>query len=102
MRWLVPVVLDMTVPRHEWMATFNDRSNLADLLAAARSCMTDACDRCEPENCAHRANLMTPIEFAEWVEEQVHRAGRAPLRLDHRENLEGGQHRRHGLELAVG
>lgn len=91
----------MTAPRREWMATFADRSNLADLLAAARSCMTDACDRCEPEDCAHRVNLMTPIEFAEWVEGEVRRSQREGETALTKEHKEAGARRRWRSEASA-
>ncbi len=92
----------MTAPRREWLRAFaQDHGTVSDVLAAARSCMSEACDE-SPEKCSHPRQRMTPLEFAQWLEEQLHRDASTPQRLDHRENREGGQHRRHGLELAVG
>jgi hypothetical protein len=75
-------------PRREWMMAFaNDRGTLTDLYAASRSCMTDACDD-EPEDCGHAVNQMTPLEFVQWVEEQIRlaqRGGESALTREHKE-----------------
>lgn len=64
-----------------WIATFADPATLSDLRAAASSCMGELCD-CEPEECEHREQLMTPIEFFQWVEREVHLAQRQPVRFE--------------------
>lgn len=64
-----------------WIATFADPATLSDLRAAASSCMGELCD-CEPEECEHREQLMTPIEFFQWVEREVHLARREPVRFE--------------------
>jgi hypothetical protein len=60
------------IPDRSWLRTFVDPDALRALLRAAKTCMAEA-DDCEPEDCPHRVNLMTPLEFAEWVEREVHR-----------------------------
>jgi hypothetical protein len=88
----------VTAPRLEWLRAFaQDRGTVSDLLAAARFCMAEACDE-PPEKCSHPQQRMTPLEFSQWVESQVHRAVRAPIRINHHETLEGGQRARRERE----
>ena len=74
--------------RRDWRETFEDPACLSDLVSAARSCMT-AADDCPPELCPHAVNRMTPLEFAEWVEDTIN--ARRATRLDHAENRRAGQ-----------
>ena len=80
------------LPRR-WLKTFAERSVLLDAYRAARSCMAEVDD--DPDRavmCGHRAvDMMTPLEFVEWIEMEVRRAGRghAP-RQDHTENRSAG------------
>lgn len=90
----------MTDARRDWMPTFADPAILSDLFKAARSCMRSA-DDCDPELCVHSVNRMTPMDFAQWVEDEIAAAKRAPIRLDHRETRQAGQVRRRNLEIVV-
>lgn len=64
----------MIDPPRAWLRTFADPAVLSDLLAAARSCMADV-DDCDPDECDHPEQLVTPLELAQWIEREVHRAG---------------------------
>lgn len=70
----------MTQQQRSWTARLGEPKTLSDLMRAARDCMRDACE-CVPADCEHPHNRMTPLEFAEWIEREVHRAQqeRAPL-----------------------
>ena len=84
-----------------WLTAFElDAAALSDLFAAARDCMAEG-DDCDPELCPHPEQRMTPLEFAQWVELEVKKAARAPIRLDQRENRQAGQYRRHGAEMVA-
>ena len=81
----------MTNLSRDWLATFADPAVRSDLRAAARSCMdyVDE-DPDEPEPCGHRqVDLMTPMEFVDWVEREVllDRQRPTPMRSDHRANM---------------
>lgn len=70
----------MTAARRMWLREFQENSVARwALQAAARSCMEDACERHEAEDCPCEANRMTPLEFAEWIMDEVDRAG-GPVR----------------------
>jgi len=78
----------MSAPR-DWLATFDDPAVLADLFEAARSYTRDGCVHQhrhngtvteDPDFCDCRENQIGPIEFAQWVEQELHhrrRRGRA-------------------------
>jgi len=89
----------MTQPRRAWIESFSDPAVLSDLFAAAKSYMAEG-DDCDPEHCPHPEQRMTPIEFAQWIEEQAAGVKRAPIRLDHRENRSAGQAARRSMEFA--
>jgi hypothetical protein len=91
----------MTDARRDWVPTFADPAVLSDLFKAARSCMR-AADDCDPELCAHPINRMTPMDFAQWVEDEINAAKRAPVRLDHHETRRAGQQLRRALEIVAG
>ena len=65
--------------RRPWTDTFRDPAVLSDLLAAAADCMRQACTSHELAECDCRTNLMTPAEFASWVEREVYIAQRSGL-----------------------
>jgi hypothetical protein len=79
--------------RGDWVATFSDEDAMKALVAAARSCMADACDDA-PEDCDHKVNLMTPLEFADWVERQVILASRRGEDARTREHKQAGARER--------
>lgn len=88
----------MTQGRREWLSTFADPAVLSDARAAAESCMREICQH-KPEECDCRANLMTPTEFVDWLEAEIHAAKREPVRFEkgHRPKARNGE----GLTLAV-
>lgn len=58
----------------KWMRTFGDRSVLLDAYRAARSCMGSICDD-PPDDCRCDETRITPLEFVEWMEAEIRRAG---------------------------
>jgi hypothetical protein len=91
----------VTAPRREFIKAFaTGRATISDVLAAARSLMSEGCDE-PPDRCGCPEQRMTPLEFAQWLESSVHKAQRAPVRLDQRENLEAGQRQRRQLEAVA-
>lgn len=74
----------------KWLDTFADRGVLLDAYRAARSCMSQICSD-EPDSCSCAENRFTPLEFVEWIEQQVRLEQRRPVRLDQRENRSAGQ-----------
>lgn len=64
-----------------WLATFADEAVLSDLRAAARACMAEL-DDCEPEECPHPEQRMSPAEFAQWVERAVHIEQQRPQKFE--------------------
>jgi hypothetical protein len=78
--------------RREWLCSLAGCTD--DILAAARACMRQL-DDCEPDDCEHPEQMMTPLEFAQWLEREVHRVATAPIRLDHHETRRAGQFTRH-------
>lgn len=86
-------------PAAKWLETFADRGVLLDAYRAARSCMREICDD-EPDACSCADNRLTPLEFVEWIEQQVRLEKAKPVRLDQRENRSAGQVR--PLHLIVG
>ena len=64
----------MSLRPRPWLPRFSDPAALSDLYAAARDCM--AVCSCEPEDCDHAVNQMTPLEFVEWLEAEGRRAAR--------------------------
>lgn len=65
----------MTLRKDSWLDTFEDPATLSSLLAAARACMAEGCDD-DPDQCVHPIQLVTPGEFAAWVQGEVLRRQR--------------------------
>lgn len=70
----------MSVPR-DWTATLADPAVVSDLFAAARDCMRQVCTD-DPAECSCQANLMTPLEFVEWLESERLAGERDPVRFE--------------------
>jgi len=88
----------MSIERRPWLATFADPVVLSDLFAAASDCMAQICAD-DPAECSCAGNLMTPLEFVQWLEVERHnaeRAGRSQFERGHRPR----SHRPNGLLLA--
>lgn len=91
----------MTENRRTWTTAFSSgAATAADVRRAAETCMRELCDDA-PAECAHTEQLMTPLEFAEWLEREVVRLKSQPVRLDQREGRRAGQHRRYALNAAT-
>lgn len=91
----------MTTPRRDWMKAIDSgQAGVTDIIRAARSCMA-AADDCPPELCGHSVNRMTPLEFAEWIEDELSAGKRAPVRLDQRETRKAGQVHRRLMEMVA-
>ena len=71
----------MTAPKRDWLATFSDEAVLSDLFAAARDAMRQVCDH-DPAECGCDLNRATFQEWAEWVEIEVRKEGRKPVRIE--------------------
>lgn len=83
-----------------WKRTLADRSTLDAIADAARALMAQICDHA-PEDCTCEANLMTPMEVADWIQREVLLQAGKPQRLDHHENRSAGQQVRRSMEMAV-
>lgn len=71
-----------------WTEVLDDEDTLAALRRAARACMADVAeDEDPPKLCGHReVDLMTPVEFVEWLERALHarqEAGHTTLARSH-------------------
>ena len=86
--------------RPGWREVFADRDLRDALFAAARECHAEA-DDCDPQLCAHPEMLMMPIGLPEWIETEILKEQRRPVRLDHHENRSVGQHVRRALEIVA-
>lgn len=88
----------MTSPRRQWLATFADPAVLSDLFAAARDAMSQVCDH-EPSECGCELNRATFLEWAEWVERELHAERQHPTRFErgHRPRRKPGEQ----LSLAI-
>ena len=91
----------MTNARRSWVRAFaDDPLALWAVRAAADSCMREVCEEHEPADCSCQVQMMTPLELADWIEQEVSRERREPVRLDHHENRSAGQQERRAMEFA--
>lgn len=84
--------------RPPWLDVLATPDVLDALREAARDCMR--IDDCRPEECQHRWQLMTPLEFYDWLEQELALAAPGPAHRRRREPA-GRPGRRSHMELAV-
>lgn len=89
-------------PRGNWLRAFlDDPVALWAVRQAAEVCMRQVCDRHELGECDCAEQMMTPLEFVDWIELEVNRRRHEPVRLDQRENRQAGQYRRNTAEMVA-
>ena len=87
------------VPRSDWLSHFAAPGALEALRAAAEVAMQDGCsldaeEPHEPEVCGCETNLVTPLEFASWIELRLRTAIGGPRLVVSPDARTAGQLRR--------